>query len=200
FASKFWAQLEAFADYCFNKSHSACYGLIAYQTAYLKAHYPDAFMAALMTSDFDNIDRLAIEINECNHMGLKVLAPDVNESFIEFAVVPNQNQIRFGMSAIKNVGTAAVEEILRARQEKTFASIEDFFERVNVRIVNRKALDSLIKTGAFDRFGDRQMLLDNLELLLAYAGKIQKDKDSGQIDLFGNEVIDDADTNLKLKL
>ena len=188
FANKFWAQLEAFADYCFNKSHSACYGLIAYQTAYLKAHYPEAFMAALMTSDYDNIDRLAIEISECNNMGIKVLSPNVNESFVEFSVVPGKQEIRFGMAAIKNVGTAAVEEILRAREEKAFSSIEDFFSRVNSRIVNRKSIDSLIKAGAFDTWGSRTMLLHNVETLLAFANRIQKEKASGQTDLFGSLV------------
>lgn len=186
FAEKFWSQLEAFADYCFNKSHSACYGLIAYQTAYLKAHFPAAFMAALMTSDYDDTDRLAIEIGECNHMGITVLSPDVNESFLEFAVVPDSNQIRFGMLAIKNVGSGAVEEIIRAREEAPFKNLEDFFERVNVRIVNRKALESLIKAGALDRFGSRSLLLGNLDVLLAYASRIQKEKASGQTDLFGN--------------
>ncbi len=188
FAEKFWGQLEAFADYCFNKSHSACYGLIAYQTAYLKAHYPAAFMAALMTSDYDDTDRLAIEIGECNHMGITVLSPDVNESFLEFAVVPEKNQIRFGMLAIKNVGTGAVEEIIRAREEAPFKNLEDFFERVNVRIVNRKALESLIKAGALDRFGSRSQLLSNMDVLLAYANRIQKEKASGQTDLFGSSI------------
>ena len=111
-AETFWAQLEEFANYCFNKSHAACYGLIAYWTAYLKAHYPDAFMAALMTSDADDTDRLAIEMTECKHMGIDVLSPDVNESFVEFAVVPGEHKIRFGMSAVKGVGTGAVEEVL----------------------------------------------------------------------------------------
>ncbi len=200
FAEKFWAQLEAFADYCFNKSHSACYGLIAYQTAYLKAHYPESFMAALMTSDYDDIDRLAIEITECNNMGITVLAPDVNESFVEFAVVPDSHQIRFGMAAIKNVGTAAVEEILRARAESPFAGLEDFFERVSVRIVNRKALESLIKTGGLDRFGVRAQLLDNLDVLLAYGSRIQKEKASGQIDLFGDAIEASDEVRPKLKL
>ncbi len=186
FADKFWAQLEAFADYCFNKSHSACYGYIAYQTAYLKAHFPECFMAALMTSDYDDTDRLAIEISECNHMGIKVLTPDIHESFVEFAVVPQTKEIRFGMSAIKNVGTAAVEEILRARSEQQFASLEDFFERVNVRVVNRKTLESLIRAGAFDRYGSRGMLLENLDVLLAYGSRIQKERASGQTDLFGD--------------
>ena len=182
----FWKQLEDFAAYCFNKSHAACYGLIAYWTAYLKAHYPAAFMAAVMTSDQDNTDRLAIEIAECNHMGLQVLAPDVNQSFAEFAVVPGTNQIRFGMNAVKNVGANAVEEILRVREEGVFTTVEDFLRRVNVRIVNRKNLESLIKAGAFDSFGERGNLLYNIETMLSYAQKLQKDQSNGQVDLFGN--------------
>ena len=185
-AETFWDQLEEFANYCFNKSHAACYGLIAYWTAYLKAHYPDAFMAAVMTSDQDDIDRLAIEITECKHMGLKVLNPDVNQSFVEFAVVPHEKQIRFGMAAVKGVGVAAVEEILRAREEGTFASIEDFAKRVNTSKVNKKAWEALIKSGAFDSFGDRSDLLFNLEDILSFASKLQKEALSGQIDLFGS--------------
>lgn len=182
---KFWKQLEDFAAYCFNKSHAACYGLIAYWTAYLKAHYPDAFMAALMTSDQDDIDRLAIEITECRHMGLKVLAPDVNESFVEFAVVPGENEIRFGMAAIKGVGVGAVEEILRAREDGKFLSIEDFAKRVSTSKVNKKAWDSLIKTGAFDELANRSDLLFNLETIQGFASKLQKEALSGQTDLFG---------------
>ncbi|HVW23391.1 MAG TPA: DNA polymerase III subunit alpha [Candidatus Saccharimonadales bacterium] len=195
---KFWKQLEDFAAYCFNKSHAACYGLIAYQTAYLKAHYPDAFMAALMTSDYDDIDRLAIEITACQHMGLSVLPPDVNESFVEFAVVPNAKQIRFGMAAIKNVGTGAVEEILRARAEGEFTSLEDFLTRVNSRIVNRKVLESLIKAGALDRFGDRATLYHNLDLLSAFGARLQRQADSGQTDLFGAELSDMPAAKLEL--
>ncbi len=187
---KFWKQLEDFAAYCFNKSHAACYGLIAYWTAYLKAHYPSAFMAALMTSDADDTDRLAIEISECQHMGIKVLPPDVNESYHEFAVVPDGDNrkadIRFGMDAIKNVGTGAVEEILRARgADHQFDSLEDFLANVSVRVVNRKAMESLIKAGALDRFGDRSTLLHNLDVMMAYANRLQKDALSGQVDLFG---------------
>ncbi len=192
---KFWKQLEDFAAYCFNKSHAACYALIAYQTAYLKAHYPAAFMAALMTSDYDDTDRLTIEISECNNIGIQVLPPDVNESFVEFAVVPgrpaDQGQIRFGMSAVKNVGIGAVEEIIRARQDAPYESLEDFFGRVNPRLVNRKVLESLVKSGAMDRFGDRSQLLSNLDVMLAYATKVQKEALSGQTDLFGN-VIEEA--------
>ena len=181
----FWKQLEDFAAYCFNKSHAACYGLISYWTAYLKAHFPEAFMAALMTSDADDTDRLAIEINECKHMGIKVLSPDVNESFVEFAVVPGEKEIRFGMAAVKGVGTGVVEEILRARSEGKFAGIEDFAKRVSTKKFNKKAWDSLIKTGAFDEMADRSDLLFNLETIQGFASKLQKEALSGQTDLFG---------------
>ena len=184
-AETFWTQLEEFANYCFNKSHAACYGLIAYWTAYLKAHYPDAFMAALMTSDHDDTDRLAIEITECKHMGIDVLSPDVNESFVEFAVVPNENKIRFGMSAVKGVGVGAVEEVLRARKEGVFLSVEDFAKRVSTSKFNRKAWESLIKSGAFDDMGDRSDLLFNLDSITAFASKLQKEAASGQTNLFG---------------
>jgi DNA polymerase-3 subunit alpha len=199
---KFWKDLLGFADYCFNKSHSACYGLISYITAYLKAHYPAAFMAALMTSDFDDTDRLAIEIGECQKMGIAVLNPDVNESFVEFAVVPDKEdpdnrraKIRFGMAAIKNVGTNAVEEIIRARSEQggKFDSLEQFLSHVNTRIANRKTLESLVKAGGFDRYGDRSELLHNMDNMLAYASRIQKEANTGQTDLFGNLVDEDSE-------
>ncbi|MDB5166733.1 MAG: dnaE [Candidatus Saccharibacteria bacterium] len=187
---KFWKDLLGFADYCFNKSHSACYGMISYQTAYLKAHYPSAFMAALMTSDYDDTDRLAIEITECKRLGIPVLQPDVNESFSEFAVVLNKDggpdPIRFGMAAVKNVGSNAVEEILRARKVAGhFDTLEQFLENVNVRICNRKNIESLVKAGAFDRFTDRSKLLHNLDVILAFAQRLQKQASSGQTDLFG---------------
>lgn len=184
-AETFWGQLEEFANYCFNKSHAACYALIAYWTAYLKAHYPDAFMAALMTSDHDDTERLAIEMTECKHMGIDVLSPDINESFMEFAVVPDEHKIRFGMSAVKGVGVGAVEEVLRARKDSAFTSIEDFAKRVSTSKFNRKAWESLIKTGAFDGFRDRSDLLFNLDTITAFASKVQKDAASGQTDLFG---------------
>lgn len=184
-AEKLWAQIQPFADYSFNKAHAACYGLIAYWTAYLKAHYPDAFMAALMTSDFDDTDRLAIEINECRHMNIAVLSPDVNESYVEFGIVPNERQVRFGMAAVKGVGTGAVEEILRAREDGPFTSVTDFAKRVSTRSVNRKAWESLVRAGAFDKLADRSDILFNLDTILAYASKLQKDAATNQADLFG---------------
>lgn len=197
---EFWKKLLGFADYCFNKSHSACYGMISYWTAYLKAHYPAAFMAALMTSDADDTDRLSIEMSECAHQGIPVLPPDVNQSFVEFAIVPGENAIRFGMAAIKNVGTGAVEEIIRAREKAGgFKTLEDFFSHVNGRVVNRKVVESLIKTGAFDSFGERVQLLDNIESILSFSSKKQKEQDSGQVDFFGDNV-DKKDDTSKISL
>ncbi|MCA9349334.1 DNA polymerase III subunit alpha [Candidatus Saccharibacteria bacterium] len=183
---KFWDDLMGFADYAFNKSHSVCYGLIAYQTAYLKAHYPDAFMAALMTSDADNLDRLGIEIAECSQHGIKVLPPDINSSYHEFAIIGGQNEIRFGMDAVKNVGHGAVAEIIRARDEAgPFADVNDFVARVNSSIVNRKSWESLIKAGAFDALGSRTDLLASLDDIIHVAHRLQKEAASGQTDLFG---------------
>lgn len=181
--------------------------MTSYWTAYLKAHYPSAFMAALMTSDYDDIDRLAIEIAECKHMGIKVLPPDANESFHEFAVVPDADNpdnrkaaIRFGMDAIKNVGSGAVDEIIRAREEKgKFETLEDFITTINTRQVNRKALESLVKAGALDCFGDRNTLLHNLETIVAYGQRLAKERASGQTDLFGN-VMEDIGAKPTLKL
>lgn len=199
---KFWEQLEDFAAYCFNKVHSACYGLIAYQTAYLKAHYPAAFMSALMTSDYDNTDRLAIEIAECKHMGIEVLPPDINESFHEFAVVPGNNQIRFGLDAIKNVGHGAVDEIIRARNAAGggLDSLEDFCREVSTRYVNHKPLESLIKAGALDRFAQRSVLVNNIDNILALSNRLQKESGSGQVDLFGATSDTSPEMSIKLSL
>ena len=187
-AEKFWEQLLEFANYCFNKSHAACYALIAYWTAYLKAHYPDAFMAALMTADMRWTDRLAIEISECKKMGLKVLGPDINQSFGDFAIVGGENTIRFGLSGIKNMGKSLVEEIVIPERDANgpFKSVCDFAKRVDSTKFNKKSWEAAIKTGAFDRFGhSRSDLLYNLEAVQAYGSKIQKDVGSGQTDLFG---------------
>ncbi|MCL2280395.1 DNA polymerase III subunit alpha [Candidatus Saccharibacteria bacterium] len=212
----FWSQLEEFANYCFNKSHAACYAMIAYWTAYLKAHYPAAFMAALMTSDANNIDRLAIEIAECNRLGIKVLNPDVNESFPEFAVVPETGNIRFGLAAVKNVGSTAVDDLINQRDDHgKFASVEDFARRVNSRVCNRKVWEALIKAGAFDTFvtrakstddtqtrDNRSDLLFNLDNIIAFAHKVQKEAASGQGDLFemldGSARITGAETHLEI--
>ena len=186
-AETFWSQLLDFANYCFNKSHAACYGLVAYWTAYLKAHYPDAFMAALMTSDMRWTDRLAIEIAECKRMGIKVLGPDINQSYSDFGIVGGENTIRFGLAAIKSMGKALVEDIVIPERDKNgpFKSVCDFAARVDGSKFNKKSWESAIKTGAFDRFHNRTDLLFNLEDIQAYGAKVQKDKASGQTDLFG---------------
>jgi DNA polymerase-3 subunit alpha len=202
-AERIWDQIQPFADYSFNKAHAACYALIAYQTAYLKANYPAAFMAALMTSDYDDTDRLAIEISECKSMDIEVLPPDVNESFGEFAVIKegNREKIRFGMNAIKNVGSGAVEEIVNARKRLGgFKDLENFLSEVSVKAVNRKALESLIKSGAFDAFGERELLLENMDGMLAFSNRRQKDMLSGQTDLFGSSPDKDIELEVKLNL
>ena len=186
-AETFWAQLLDFANYCFNKSHAACYALVAYWTAYLKAHYPDAFMAALMTADMRWTDRLAIEIAECKRMGIKVLGPDINQSYGDFGIVGGENTIRFGLSGIKSMGKALVEEYVIPERDKNgpFKSVCDFAKRVDSTKFNKKSWEAAIKTGAFDSFGhSRSDLLFNLEAIQAYGAKCQKDVGTGQMDFF----------------
>lgn len=185
-AHEIWKQLEDFAAYCFNKSHATCYALIAYQTAYLKAHFPDCFMAALMTSDLDNIDRLSIEISECERMGLTVLPPDVNESFADFAVVKDSRAIRFGLAAIKNVGSSVARSIVRERKANgPFQTLEDFLGRCS-EFLNKKVLESLVKAGALDRFAKRESLYAGLELLVKASSSSTK-KAANQLTIFGEE-------------
>ena len=198
----FWRQLLGFADYCFNKSHSACYGLISYQTAYLKAHYPLAFMAALMSSDYDNTDRLAIEISECKHMGIEVLLPSINKSYLEFSIDSKSKQIRFGLAAIKNVGSNVVSAILDIRKNGEFKNLTDFLRRVDYQLINKKTLESLIKSGALDCFDNRSTLLFNIDLIINFSSRIQKESRSGQVDLFDEshakgEIVDSALLELK---
>jgi DNA polymerase-3 subunit alpha len=175
-AEQLFKQIEPFARYGFNRAHSACYALLAYRTTYLKAHYPAAYMAAVMTSDFGNQDRIAIEIEEASRMGIEVLPPDVNESFVEFGIVPGTGSmhkefIRFGLSAIKNVGVGVATAIQEVRQKDgPYASLEDFLRRLGSAHVNRKVLESLIKAGALDRFGERNQLLAGVDLMLKLVG------------------------------
>ena len=186
-AEKFWDQLLDFANYCFNKSHAACYALVAYWTAYLKAHYPDAFMAALMTSDMRWTEKLAPEISECKRMGIKVLGPDINQSYGDFGIVGGEKTIRFGLSGVKNIGKALIEEIVIPERDKNgpFKSVLDFAKRIDSTKFNKKAWESAIKTGAFDSFGySRSDLLYNLETIQSYGAKVQKDTATGQMDLF----------------
>jgi len=184
-AQQIWYWIEPFASYSFNRSHAAAYAMIAYQTAYLKAHYPAEFMAALLTSERNDVERIAVLIEECKKMGLRVLPPDINESFTFFSVVPRQNQIRFGLSAIKNVGLNIVETIVNERKANgPYTSTENFLSRVNSKDLNKKSLESLIKAGVFDKLAERNQLLTNLEKLLEYARESQKTKSNGQNSLF----------------
>ncbi len=180
-----WYWIEPFASYSFNRSHAAAYATIAYQTAYLKAHYSTEFMSSLLTSERNDVERIAVLIEECRKMGLEVLPPDINESFTFFSVVPGKNQIRFGLSAIKNVGSNIVEIIVNERKaEGPYTSIENFISRIYSRNLNKKSLESLVKAGVFDKIAERNQLLSNLEKLLEYSRENQKTKTNGQGGLF----------------
>jgi DNA polymerase-3 subunit alpha len=199
-AEKVFSFIEPFAGYGFNRSHAACYALIGYQTAYLKAHWPVEFMAALLTSDQGDTDRIAIEIEECRNMGIKIMAPDVNESFGTFTVVTpgtKENKIvspdtkidtiRFGLKAIKNVGEHIVDEIIKERKiSGPFPDVFALLERVTDKDLNKKSLESLIKSGAMDGFGERGLLLANLEKFLSFNKEEAKNKASKQTSLFGD--------------
>jgi len=181
---KIWHWIEPFAQYSFNRSHSAAYAVIAYQTAYLKSHFPVEFMASLLTSEKADVERIGFLIEECKKMGIEVLPPDINESLENFTVV-GPRQIRFGLLAIKNVGYNIVEAVVRERQASgIYRSILDFVGRINSRDLNKKSLESLIKAGVFDRLAERNQLLSNLERLLESARETQRVKANGQRGLF----------------
>ncbi|MDF1555586.1 MAG: DNA polymerase III subunit alpha [Deferrisomatales bacterium] len=189
--------MAKFAEYGFNKSHSAAYALVSFQTAYLKAHHPVAFMAGLLTNDRSNTDKVVKNIAECRDMGIPVLPPDVNESDLFFTVVGDA--VRFGMAAVKNVGEAALESVLAARREGgPFAGLVDFCERVDLQKVNRKVVESLIQCGAFDSLGgNRAQYLTYLDAALERAATVQRDRASGQTNLFSlfSEAAGDASGN-----
>jgi len=186
-ALRIWEWILPFASYGFNKSHSAAYALIAYQTAYLKTHYPVEFMASLLTSEQNDVERIGFLISECKKMGIEVLSPDINESLRNFTVVPEKKQIRFGLLAIKNVGQNVVEAIVNERKEnENFKSIQDFISRINSKDLNKKSLESLIKAGCFDKLEERNRLLLNVEKLLECNRDNQRIKNQGQKTLFGN--------------
>jgi len=180
--------MAMFAEYGFNKSHSAAYALIAYQTAYLKAHYPVEFMAALLTEDMGNTDKVVKNINDCREMGIDLLPPDINESDFSFRVIGKS--IRFGLGAIKNVGESAIIAILEARKEERFSDIFNFCERVDLRKVNKRVIESLIKSGAFDSTGaSRAALFAVMEEAANLGQRIQDERDSAQVSLFGTAEI-----------
>jgi DNA polymerase III subunit alpha len=184
-AESIFQQFEEFAAYGFNKSHAACYALIAYQTAYLKAHYPECFMAGLLNSDCNNIDRVTIEVEECRRMGMTVLPPDVNESFQRFSVVKGSKTLRFGLLAIKGLGEDMVEELVKERKKNgPYTSMADVARRVPGKAFNKKSLEALIKSGALDRFGERNQLLFNVDAILEFHKRMESEVASGQSNLF----------------
>jgi DNA polymerase-3 subunit alpha len=186
-AAELWQWILPFAAYGFNKSHSVAYGTIAYQTAYLKAHYPVEFMASVLTSEKADVERIALLIEECKKMDIEVLPPNINESLKNFTVVPNQQKIRFGLLAIKNVGENIIDAVTtEVKEHGKFTSMSDFINRVNSKDLNKKSMEALIKAGAFDEFAERNQLLQNLEKLLEIAREHQKNKSNGQIGLFAS--------------
>src|SRR5664280_1143657 len=191
-ARTIWEQMETFAEYGFNKSHSTAYAIIAYQTAYLKAHYPAEFMAALLTSEKDNRDKIIKYMNACKEMGINILPPDLNESQRDFSI--SGDNIRFGLAAIKNVGLAAIDSIISVQKDEKFSSFMDFLTRVDMRKVNKRVIESLIKCGAFDSLGyKRSPLMQHYEEAIDEAQRNQKEKLSSQSSFF--EQFDSGDSS-----
>ena len=176
--------MEKFGGYGFNKSHSAAYALIAYQTALLKAHYPVEFMVSLLTSEMNSSDAVVKFITECRNQEIKVLPPDINESEHKFTV--HDGKIRFGLVAVKNVGEGAIDVILDARKKDgPFTSLFSFCERVDSRKVNKRVIENLIKCGAFaSTGGKRSQMMDALESAMEFGQSVQKEKNSTPLDLF----------------
>lgn len=175
------------ASNCFNKSHSTAYAYVTYQTAYLKANYPTEYMTALLTASSGIQDKVEKYRENCQRMGIEVLSPDINRSQRDFIPLSRENKILFGLSAVKNLGNAAIESILKAREssEEKFESFADFCERVDLRTVNSRALETLIYCGAFDSIeSNRRQLINNLEVVVSWAQKKAKDKEAGQMNLF----------------
>lgn len=182
-AATLFEQIEKFAAYCFNRSHSAAYAFVAYQTAYLKAHYPVEYMSALLSSVSNDQDKTQLYIAECQKMGMKVLAPDINKSCAQFT--PDDGNIRFGLASIKNVGAAVIELIEKEREEKDFESLYDFCSRLDPKCVNKRTLESLIKSGAFSNIEkSRKQLIENLDGLVSSAQREAEAKSLGQVSLF----------------
>ena len=190
---KIWTDWEAFASYAFNKSHSTCYALIAYQTAYLKANYPAELMAAILTNHMKDIKGITPLMEECKRMGVKVLGPDVNESFFKFAV-NKKGEIRFGLGAVKGVGRLAVETIVDERKENgNYSCFDDFVKRIDLRSANKRTLESIALSGGFDLFGlfrsqyfEKTNELSYIEQMIKFGNKVQDTKSSNQVDMFGD--------------
>ncbi|MFZ2039033.1 MAG: DNA polymerase III subunit alpha [Minisyncoccia bacterium] len=187
-ADELWALIEPFAAYGFNKAHAASYGYVAYQTAYMKANYPAIYMASVLTADAGDVEKIGEFVAECKRMNIPVLPPDINESYADFTVVKKDgtpDTIRFGLTTIKNFGEGIARSIIHERKENgKFKTLSDFLERIKDKNLNKKSLEALIKTGAMDAFGERGLLLANLESMLAYNKEVAKGDDS-QDSLFG---------------
>jgi len=188
-AEKIWDLFVPFQGYGFNKAHAASYGMVSYQTAYLKAHFPVEYMTALLTAESGNTDKIVDGVAECRRLGIVVLPPDINKSESAFSIENNEKSqkgkaIRFGLNAVKNVGEAALDEILKARSEGEFFSFCDFYLRVNAQKVNKKVLESLIKAGALDKFGKRSSMLAGLDPIRQKCDLLLKQKSQGQSSLF----------------
>lgn len=196
-AHKVWEFIEPFARYGFNKSHAACYAMIGYHTAYLKANYPVEFMAALLNSNVNDIERIAFLIEECRSMDIEVQAPQINESYDGFSVIePNSKVVRFGLSAIKNVGSNVVKDIIEEREHNgEYKDIEDFVTRV--KSINKKTFESLTRGGALDIFEERGVLIANTDSLMSHARETQKKSAVGQASLFGSDSAVMAPFNLE---
>ncbi|MBT5089836.1 MAG: DNA polymerase III subunit alpha, partial [Flavobacteriales bacterium] len=192
---KIWTDWEAFASYAFNKSHSTCYALIAYQTAYLKAHYPSELMASLLTNHMSDIKEITYYMEECKRMGVSVLGPDVNESFYKFAV-NEKGEIRFGLGAIKGVGEGAVEAIVNVRKEGKYTAFDDFVKRVDLRSANKRTLESIVCSGGFDSFelkrsqyfSEEDSGQTYLEKMIKFGNKVKDSANSNQFDMFDESV------------
>ncbi|MHC4861218.1 MAG: DNA polymerase III subunit alpha, partial [Planctomycetota bacterium] len=192
-AVEIWEQMEHFAHYCFNKCHTTAYAIVTYETAYLKANYPVEFMAALMTCDMGVTDKIVRYMGECRKMGIEVRPPDANVSNAEFTV--EDGVIRFGLGAVKGVGISAIHSIEAAREEAggCFRSLFDFCERVDLRLVNRAAIEALVKAGCFDSLStNRAQLMEGVAPAVRVGSRAQQDRDAGQLGLFGGEPEEDA--------
>jgi len=186
-SNKIFNLIAKFAGYGFNKSHSAAYSLISYQTAFLKANYPLEYMTSLLSNEMGNTDKLVKYINETKNMGMELLPPDLQKSVFRFAT--EGGSVRFGLGAVKNVGEGAVESIVGARREGgIFKSLTDFCSRVDTRLVNKKVIESLVKCGAFDPLGlSRARLVAEIEPAMGVGARVQNDRVKGQYSLFGEE-------------
>ena len=183
-ANDLWERIKPFAMYAFNKSHASSYGMVAYQTAYMKANYPAEYMASLMTAESADLEKVAAAVHECGRMGIKVLPPDINESLKTFTYIDDQT-IRFGLLVIKNLGSEVIESVIEERKTNgPFVDLADFAGRVSHRAFNKKSLEAMIKAGALDRFGNRNMLLQNADQILNYNREVVREKEQNQTSLF----------------